>query len=119
MPASENRGSLSQSTNDGVYVKTDLYPSSTLDDGCVRDDGRHHHDHDDDQPPVLKIARYAISPSPILSSNHQNGYAFDSHLTSPIPRRKQVNCYARDEFIEILLFVHFLFVCTDLYICHF
>lgn len=74
-------------TSDGVYVKRDLYPNSSPDD-----DIRHRHRDDDDdvdRPPVLKLARYAISPAPLLSLHHHH-YGFESQHTSPIPRRKQV-----------------------------
>ena len=54
------------STN-SIYLKQDLY------------------DHDDDHClPLAKLARYA---SPCASFN---GYSFDGHHSSPLPRRKQV-----------------------------
>lgn len=99
MAATETRSS------DGVvYVKRDLYPmsSSAMDDDEEIADRRHerrrHRDDEDDvddRPPVLKLARYNISPAvPSLLSlhHHHNGYASNAYgdqLTSPIPRRKQ------------------------------
>jgi len=95
-------------SSDGVvYVKRDLYPainSSAMEDDeeIDRRQRRHCNDEDDDvdhRPPVLKLARYAISPTvPSLLSlhHHHNGYMNSNHLyadshqmTSPIPRRKQ------------------------------
>ena len=75
-------------TSDGVYVKRDLYPDSS---SPTADDDIRHDDDDVDRPPVLKLARYAISPAPLLSLHHHpHHYGYESQLTSPIPRRKQV-----------------------------
>ena len=103
MAATETRSS------DGVvYVKRDLYPQ--INSTAMEDDDdieRRHCDDDEDddvdhRPPVLKLARYAISPTvPSLLSlhhhHHNNSYNSSSHhlygdshqMTSPIPRRKQ------------------------------
>lgn len=101
MPATENQRPVGRS-NDNVYVKRDLYPGSSLDDDLGRE--RHRED-DDDRPPVLKLARYAISPAPLLSLHHHNGYSFESQLTSPIPRRKQVCNIRFNRFYSLLLLI--------------
>lgn len=109
-PPSEKKMAATETrSSDGVvYVKRDLYPginsAAMEDDEDVERRHRRHCDDDGDddvdhRPPVLKLARYAISPTvPSLLSlhhHHHNGYTnhhmyADSHpMTSPIPRRKQ------------------------------
>ena len=106
MPAAEgspdraDHRSSGSSSPGGLYVKHDLYPKASSVHSSDREDD------EVDHQPMLKLARYAVSPNTILPFHQQNFY--EAHQTSsPLPRRKQV---IRFEAVFVVWLAHLNFI---------
>lgn len=106
MPAAErspdgaDHRSSDSSSPGGLYVKHDLYPKASSVHSSDREDD------EVDHQPMLKLARYAVSPTTILPF-HQQSFYEANQTSSPLPRRKQVNqleaVWSKGRLIEVLL----------------